>query len=311
LAGAVAFCSSPLRDGAAEAPIPAEAGIGLRFPHHDQVLEQKPRVAWFEVHPENYLGSGPAADHLARVRRDYPLSLHATGLSLGSAQGLDGDHLLAVAELARRLEPGLVSDHLSWSAADGLHLPDLLPLPYTEEALAVVVRNLDQAQGVLGRALLVENPSTYLRFAGSALSEAEFLAEAARRSGCGVLLDVNNIFVSASNAGEDPGRRLSDLLASLWPGAVREIHLAGHAVRPLGDGAVLRIDDHGARVSAEVWALYEMAIAALGPRPTLIEWDTDVPALDVLIDEAAAAQTILRRTAPRRDGGGRAHAAAG
>jgi uncharacterized protein (UPF0276 family) len=236
----VVFTVPPSRHGAAEAPIPAPAGVGLRFPHHDRVLAQKPRVAWFEVHPENYLGAGPAADVLEQVRRDYPLSLHATGLSLGSAQGLDVAHLSAVAGLVRRLAPGLVSDHLSWSAADGLSLPDLLPLPYTEEALAVVVRNLDRAQGALGRGLLIENPSSYLRFAASALSEAEFLAEVVRRSGCGVLLDVNNVFVSAANAGEDPGRRLADLLAALPPGAVGEIHLAGHAVRPLADGAVLQ-----------------------------------------------------------------------
>lgn len=289
--------------GARNAPIPAQAGIGLRFPHHDQMLAERPAIAWLEVHPENYMGGGVAADLLVRLRRDYPLSLHATGLSLGSAEGLDDRHLEALADLAARLEPGLVSDHLSWSAAAGLSLPDLLPLPYTEEALEVVVRNLDRAQAVLGRTILVETPSTYLRFAGSALSEADFLAETVRRSGCGVLLDVNNVFVSASNLGEDPGARLSELIQALPSGAVGEIHLAGHAVRPLGEATVLRIDDHGSPVPDEVWALYESAIGTLGPAPTLIEWDTAVPPLATLLGEAAIAEGILRQS-----GGGRAAA---
>jgi uncharacterized protein (UPF0276 family) len=290
--------------GASNAPIPACAGIGLRFPHHDRVLAERPQAGWLEAHPENYLGAGVLADLLARIRRDYPLSLHATGLSLGSAEGLDEAHLAAVAELAARLEPGLLSDHLSWSAAAGLSLPDLLPLPYTEEALETVVGNLDRAQSAFGRAMLIENPSTYLRFAASALGEAEFLAETVRRSGCGVLLDVNNVFVSASNLGEDPAARLAELLHALPPEAVGEIHLAGHAVRPLEDGAVLRIDDHGSPVPDEVWALYETAIARLGPRPTLIEWDTGVPSLETLLGEAATADRILQRA-----GGG--HAALG
>jgi uncharacterized protein (UPF0276 family) len=281
----------------ARAPIPARAGIGLRFPHHDRVLTERPAAAWLEVHPENYLGGGAVADLLVAIRRDYPLSLHATGLSLGSAEGLDGEHLAAIAELAGRLEPGLVSDHLSWSAAAGLHLPDLLPLPYTEEALAVVVRNLDRAQTALKRPLLIENPSTYLRFASSVLSEAEFLGELVRRSGCGVLLDVNNVFVSASNLGEDPAARLAELLQTVPREAVGEIHLAGHAVKRLDGGAVLRIDDHGSAVSAEVWRLFEAAVARLGPRPALIEWDTDVPALEVLLAEAATANAILKPSA--------------
>lgn len=291
---AVEHCATSERRGV-RAPIPARAGIGLRFPHHDRVLAETPAAAWLEVHPENYLG-GPASDVLAAVRRDYPLSLHATGLSLGSAGGLDGAHLAALAELARRLEPGLVSDHLSWSAAAGVHLPDLLPLPYTEEALAVVVRNLDQAQTALRRPLLLENPSTYLRFAHAGLGEAEFLGEVVRRSGCGVLLDVNNVFVSACNLGEAPAARLARLLGAVPAEAVGEIHLAGHAVKRLDDGVLLRIDDHGSAVSSEVWALFEAAVAALGPRPSLIEWDTDVPALEVLLAEAAIAETLLARS---------------
>jgi len=276
-----------------EDPIPARAGIGLRFPHHDHVLAKRPDVAWFEVHPENYLGEGVVAGDLEMVRRDYPLSLHATGLSLGSADGLDLEHLSAIAAFSRRIQPGLVSDHLSWSAAGGLHLPDLLPLPFSEEALAVVARNVDQTQTVLGRQILIENPSAYLAFADSALTEAEFLGELVRVSGCGVLLDVNNIVVSAGNLGESPALRLGQLLDHVPPGAIGEIHLAGHAVRPLADGAVLRIDYHGSPVSPRVWSLFETVIARIGPRPTLIEWDTAIPAFDVLRAEEASAQSIL------------------
>lgn len=285
--------SPPVGHGAPAGAIPARAGIGLRFPHHQAFLDDRPAIAWLEAHPENYIGAGEPAEILARVRRDYPLSLHATGLSLGSAGGIDADHLSAVAELARRLQPGLISDHLSWSAAAGVHLPDLLPLPYTEEALDVVSANLDRMQTALRRQVLVENPSTYLRFAHSTLSEAEFLGELVARTGCGVLLDVNNVYVSARNAGEDPSRRLADLLGRTPADAIGEIHLAGHAVRRLETGVELRIDDHGSAVSGEVWALFSDTVAALGPRPTLIEWDTDLPAIGVLLDEARRADEAL------------------
>ena len=276
-------------------PVPAKAGVGLRLPHHDHVLSRRPDMAWLEVHPENYLGQGIAADDLEKVRWDYPISLHATGLSLGSADGLDAEHLAATTDLARRIQPGLISDHLSWSASGGVHLPDLLPLPYTEEALAVVVRNIDQVQTALGRPILVENPSTYLAFAASALTEAEFLGELVRASGCGLLLDVNNIAVSGGNLGEPPMRRLALMLDHVPAGAIGEIHLAGHAIRRLDDGTILRIDDHGSPVSDEVRALYEVLIARIGARPTLIEWDTDIPAFEALEAEAAIAQSILDR----------------
>jgi uncharacterized protein (UPF0276 family) len=284
----------PRAGGVAGAPIPAAAGIGLRFPHHDQVLTERPDVAWLEVHPENYIGCAPATEILTGIRCDYPLSLHATGLSLGSAHGLAPARLAALCEFARRLQPGLISDHLSWSVGGGLRLPDLLPLPYTEEALTVMVRLVDQAQTALGRVLLIENPSTYLRFAQSSLSEAEFLAELVRRTGCGVLLDLNNVFVSAGNLGADPARRLQDLLQALPGQAIGEIHLAGHATRRLDGGVLLRIDDHGSPVSQPVWALFEAVVAQLGPRPTLIEWDTDIPAFETLQAEAAIAQAALR-----------------
>jgi uncharacterized protein len=288
----------PSSDAAPVRPIPASAGIGLRLQHHAHVRAEAPATAWFEAHPENYLTPG-LADELAVFAERYPVSLHAVGLSLGSACGVDADHLRRLAALERRVRPGLMSDHLSWSAAHApsgfVALPDLLPLPYTEEALKVMTANVDHVQGVLGSRLLVENPSTYLQFSASSLGEAEFLAALARVTGCGVLLDVNNIHVSAMNQGADPALALDGYLASIPHAAIGEIHLAGHAVRDLGGGRQVRIDDHGSRVSSEVWALYETAVRRLGPRPTLIEWDTDIPAFAVLQDEAAIAQEVMDR----------------
>ncbi len=268
--------------------IPAKAGIGLRFPHHQAVTDTRPEVAWFEVHTENYLGGGTSLRYLEAIRRDYPVSLHGVGLSLGSEE-IDAAHLERVRRLADRIEPGLVSEHLSWSAVGGAYLADLLPLPMTEEALDVVCQHVDQAQAYLKRRLLIENPSTYLRFLHSTIPEWEFLARVAQRTGCAILCDVNNIYVSACNHGWDA----SAYLAALPPAAIAEIHLAGHAVKQLDDGQTLRIDDHGSRVAPTVWTLYAEALARFGPLPTLIEWDTDVPPLDVLLDEAARARAIL------------------
>jgi uncharacterized protein (UPF0276 family) len=273
----------------AAAPIPAAAGIGLRFQHHRALLEERPRVGWLEVHAENYMGGGPSPATLDRIRRDHPLSLHGVGLSLGSAQGLCADHLARLSAMMDRYEPGLVSDHLSWSVVDGEYLADLLPLPLTEEALDTVCRNTDHAQHALGRRLLVENPSSYLRYADSEIPEWEFLAELSRRTGCGILCDVNNIYVSCSNHGWSA----ADYLAALPVLAVAELHLAGHAVREFPDGSTLRIDDHGAQVSSAVWDLYRQAIDRFGVKPTLIEWDTRVPDLAILLAEAAKAQAIL------------------
>jgi uncharacterized protein len=281
--------------------IPAAAGIGLRFAHHELVLQARPAVAWFEVHAENFFGGGAQRRVLENVRRDYPLSLHGVGLSLGSAEALDGEHLQRLAALVRSVEPGLVSEHLSWSVVGGQYLADLLPLPMTEEALDVVCRHVEQAQAALQRRILIENPSTYLQFRHSSIPEWEFLAAVAQRTGCGLLCDVNNIFVSASNHGWDAHRYLQGLPAA----AVEEIHLAGHAVRVLDDGSTLRIDDHGACVAAEVWALYVQALRHFGARPTLIEWDTDIPAFEVLLDEASQASRLMRAVA----GEGRACAA--
>ncbi len=276
--------------------IPAGAGIGLRFPHHQLVLDTRPDVAWFEVHTENYMGGGRAPACLDAIRRDYPLSLHGVGLSLGSVDGIDEAHLEHVAVAVARFAPALVSEHLSWNVVDGTYLADLLPLPMTEEALAVVCRNIDRVQSRLRRKILVENPSSYLRFAHSSIPEREFIAAVAACTGCGILCDVNNVYLSAWNQGWDALAYLEALPAA----AVEEIHLAGHAERPVDNGRILRIDDHGSRVAPEVWALYAAALSRFGAVPTLIEWDTDIPALDVLQDEAARAQAALDRTHARR-----------
>jgi uncharacterized protein (UPF0276 family) len=280
-------------------PIPAQAGIGLRMPHHEQVLATRPRAAWFEVHPENFMSNDCALAELERVRANYPLSLHAVGLSLGSAGGVDRAHLERLRQLRGRLAPGLVSDHLSWSTQGGQYLPDLLPLPYSEEALGIVCRNVELVQQALGTAILVENPSTYLRFAASVIPEAEFLAAVARRTGCGVLFDVNNVYVSARNQACDPATVLADWCAVLDPASVGEIHLAGHAIVQAATGEELRIDDHGDHVCQAVWALYEQTVLYFGARPTLIEWDTRLPAFEVLQEEASRAQSCLDGNARR------------
>jgi hypothetical protein len=279
-------------------PIPATAGVGLRFPHHDAALEGAARSNWFEVHPENYL-AGITAGILEVIRRDRPISLHATGLSLGSAEGIDAARLAAIASLAERIQPGLVSDHLSWSGAGGIHLPDLLPVPYTRQAQDVFVRNIGRVQDRLKRAILIENPSVYFSFADSEMEEGEFLAGICAQSGCGVLLDVNNIAVCAANLGEDSFDRLHSTLDALPASVIGEIHLAGHAVRPLDDGREVRIDDHGSPVSREVWSLYDATLARIGARPTLIEWDNAVPSLAVLEREAAKANALLWRLEAR------------
>ena len=275
------------RDAAAR--IPSNAGIGLRAPHYRDVLESRPRVGWLEVHSENYFGAGGAPLHyLERIRSHYPVSLHGVGLSLGSSDPLDLRHLAKLKALVERFEPGLVSDHLAWSSVGGRHFNDLLPLPYTEESLAHVARRVLMVQEYLGRRLLVENPSTYAQFAESTIAEAEFLAELARRTGCGILLDVNNVYVSAANHRLDARRYLDCIPAR----HVAEIHLAGFT-RNHADGEQILIDTHSRPVAAEVWALFAHAVARFGPRPTLIEWDVDLPPLALLAAEAGHAQALL------------------
>jgi uncharacterized protein (UPF0276 family) len=269
--------------------IPAKAGIGLRFQHHQSVIDTQSDVAWMEVHTENYMGGGTPLRYLDAIRRDVPMSLHGVGLSLGSAEGLDPGHLERIRLVAERIEPGLMSEHIAWSVVDGAYLADLLPLPMTEEALDVVCRHVDQMHLYLKRRILVENPSTYLRFRHSTIPEWEFMAAVAARTGCGILCDINNIYVSAQNHGWNA----SAYLAGLPPVAIGEIHLAGHAVRQLADGRTLRIDDHASSVIPEVWALYREALARFGPVPTLIEWDNNVPPLETLLKEARYAQALI------------------
>jgi uncharacterized protein (UPF0276 family) len=268
------------------------SGIGLRAPHVDAIQATEPAIGWLEVHAENYMGGGPAVRALERLRASYPLSVHGVGLSLGSADGFDAAHLERLARLVERLEPALVSEHLSWSVTGGAYLNHLLPLPYTEASLALVSAHVARVQDRLGRTILVENPSGYLRFQDSPIPEAEFIAALARRTGCALLCDVNNIHVTCANLGGDPFAYLAALPAD----AVAEIHLAGHAVND-ADGRAILIDDHGSPVAEPVWALYEHALALFGARPTLIEWDTDVPPLDVLLAEADKAARRMERHA--------------
>lgn len=278
--------------------IPAAIGIGLRAPHMAEIVATRPAIGWLEVHAENYMGGGAALRQLDAIRGDYRLSLHGVGLSLGSADGVEGEHLQRLAALIERTEPFLVSEHLSWSAIGGTHLNDLLPLPYTEETLAIVAQNVLTAQEKLRRRILVENPSSYLRFRHSTIPEPEFLGELVRRTGCGLLCDVNNIFVTGSNLGVDPGAYLAAL-----PAAVGEIHLAGHA-RVTRGGQVLLIDDHGSAVPPPVWELYRAALARFGLAPSLVEWDRDLPDLSTLLGEARAAERIANASV-----GADAHAA--
>jgi len=268
----------------ASSVIPVSAGIGLRSQHYNDVLETHPTVGWFEVHSENYFGKGGAPLlYLEKIREDYPISLHGVGMSLGSVDVLDGQHLAQLKRLIDRIEPGLVSEHLSWGSFGGDYLNDLAPLPYTEEALLHMANRIAQAQDFIGRQILVENPSSYLEYQHSSYKEQDFLNELSRRTGCGILLDVNNAYVSCHNHGWDA----LDYLQGIAADRVGEIHLAGHTVNRVA-GMDILIDTHNQPVCADVWALYETALQVVGAKPTLIEWDTDVPALSVLMDEVQA-----------------------
>jgi uncharacterized protein len=267
------------------APLRLGAGVGLRARHYRDFLEARPAVGWVEVHSENYFGAGGYDRHvLERVRADYPLSLHGVGLGLGSAEAFDERHVARLRRLADAVEPVFVSEHLCWAAALGQHFNDLLPLAYTPEALALVAERVARAQEALGRRILVENISTYLEFSASEMGEGEFIAALARRTGCGVLLDVNNLFVNQVNHGADAAATMR----AIPPACVAEIHLAGHLVT-----AHCLVDHHGDRVAEEVWRLYDLALERFGPVPSLIEWDTDIPELEVLLAEAAKARTRM------------------
>jgi hypothetical protein len=269
-------------------------GVGFKSEHFEAIADTRPGLGFFEVHAENYMGAGGAPHRrLDAIRERYPLSLHGVGLSIGSPGPLDRDHLQRLAAVAARFEPTLVSEHLAWSTHEGAFLNDLLPLPYTDETVARVSEHIDDVQNALGRTMLLENPSTYVLFAESTWAETDFLREIARRTGCGLLLDVNNVFVSAVNHGFDPELYLADFPLA----AVGEIHLAGCADDRDDAGLPLLIDAHNSPVRDAVWALYAAAIRRLGPTPTLIEWDNDVPAWPTLLGEARRAERVITEAA--------------
>lgn len=274
-------------------PIPPRAGVGLKPEHYAAILAADPDIGWFEVHAENYMGAGgPPHRYLTAIRERYPLSLHGVGLSIGAAKPLDKDHLQRLKALNQRYQPGLFSEHLAWSSHDAAFLADLLPVPYNAETLARVADHIDEVQDTVGRRMLLENPSTYLAFVESTMRETDFLAEVVRRTGCGLLLDVNNIHVSATNQHYDP---LAYLEA--FPVAhVGEIHLAGYAPSTDDNGDPLLVDAHDRPIDPVVLRLYERAIALTGPLPTLVEWDNDVPAWPALQAEADRVEAVLSRT---------------
>ena len=272
------------------AEIPARAGAGLKPEHVAEILETGADVGFFEVHAENYMGAGgPPHRQLEAIRERYPLSLHGVGLSIGGEGPLDSDHLKRLAELNRRYEPGLFSEHLAWSTHDTTYYNDLLPVPYDEATLARVCDHIDEVQDVVGRPMLLENPSTYVAFEQNTMSELEFLKEIARRTGCGLLLDINNVYVSCINH----QRSAEDYLAAFPMSAVGEIHLGGHAPDTDDAGRPLLIDAHDREVDAAVWTLYETVVRRHGALPTLIEWDNEVPEWPVLQAETQAADRIL------------------
>ena len=284
----------------ADAAIPTRAGVGLKPEHYRVVLETAPDVGFFEVHAENYMGAGgPPHRYLTAIRERYPLSLHGVGLSIGGAQALDREHLLRLKGLVSRYQPGLFSEHLAWSSHDGAFFNDLLPLPYTNETLARVAGHIDEVQATLGRRMLLENPSTYVAFAENDYSETGFIAEIARRTGCGLLLDVNNVHVASTNQQWDPLRYIEEFPLE----HVGEIHLAGFARESDETDRPLLIDTHDRPVDGIVWALFEHAVALIGRAPTLIEWDARVPPWPDLKAEAERAEAIMlaaRRREVRR-----------
>lgn len=256
-----------------------------------ELLARRPRDLWFEVHAENFMYDERAASSLERIREFAALSLHGVALSLGGVEGLNSDHLTRLKNLVDRFEPFLISEHLAWSAIDGAYLNDLLPLPYDRESLELLISHVDQAQEVLRRSILIENPSRYLNFRCSTLDEAAFLTELSRRTGCRLLCDLNNLYVSSRNLDIDAEKYLSELPVD----CVAEIHLAGHSTVETATGPVL-IDDHGSQVCDAVWALYPRALQRFGPLPTLIEWDNDLPSLSVLLNEASKGRVVLENS---------------
>jgi uncharacterized protein len=283
----------PLPTYAAPSAIPACAGVGLKPEHAGEIFRDARCVEFFEVHAENYMGEGgPPHRLLAAIRERFPLSLHGVGLSIGGAGPLDREHLARLQKLIALYRPGSFSEHLAWSSHDAVCLDDLLPIPYDEATLDRVCSHIDQVQNVLGVRMLLENPSTYVWFESGTMSEIEFLSEIVARTGCRLLLDVNNVQVSAINLRFDA----MDYIDDFPMGYVEEIHLAGYAEDRDEDGSELLIDAHDSPVAFPVWRLYERALGRAGPIPTLIEWDNDVPSFSVLAAEAARANEVMART---------------
>jgi len=270
--------------------LPARTGVGFKPAHFREIVAAAQPLGFFEIHAENYMGAGgPPHAQLTALRERHALSVHGVGLSIGSPRPLDREHLRRLKILCDRYQPESFSEHLAWSSHGEVFYNDLLPLPYTDETLRSVADHIDEVQNALGREMLLENPSTYVQFSDSTIPEVMFLTEVAQRSGCGLLLDVNNVFVSAKNHGASA----TDYLAAFPLDRVKEIHLGGHDEQTDDAGAPLLIDAHGSPVADPVWALYAGVIARTGPLPTLIEWDNDVPGWPTLLNEAIAAQAIL------------------
>ncbi|MGO8800898.1 MAG: DUF692 domain-containing protein [Roseiarcus sp.] len=284
--------------------LPNRSGVGLKPEHVDEILRDRPALGFFEIHAENYMGAGgPPHRRLEAIRALYPLSLHGVGLSIGSPGALDREHLGRLAALARRYQPGLVSEHLAWSSHNGGFLNDLLPLPYTPETLATVCAHIDEVQEALAQPMLLENPSTYVVFRESTIAETDFIREVARRTGCGLLLDVSNVRVSATNHGFDARAYLEAFPLD----EVGEIHLAGFAEAEDDAGHLVLIDAHDSPVRDHVWDLYREVVARRGPTPTLIEWDNDVPPWPALLDQARRADAIMAKAGSRRSQGAFSH----
>jgi uncharacterized protein (UPF0276 family) len=279
--------------------MPLRAGLGLRLAHLAEVAASLPAAPWLEIHPENFLANPHATELLIDIARDIPISVHTVGVSVGSANGIDWTHLERVRALIECIDPILVSGHLAWSTHVGEYLNDLLPLPYDDETLTLVARHIEQVQEFIGRRYLVENPSSYLGFAGSTMTEPQFLAELTDRTGCGLLCDVSNIHLSGHNMGFDPYR----FVDALPPNAIGEFHLGGFTMEAdeSTPGSELLIDTHSERIAAPAWKLYHHAVGSLGHKPTMIEWDSELPPFATLLAEAATADTVaddaLRREA--------------
>ena len=270
-------------------------GVSLKNQHFIDVLTERPDLAFFEVHAENFMSEGgPHHRYLEEISKYYALSVHGVGMSLGSASGLDVAHLKRFKEVVDRYSPWLISEHLAWSTENGYYLNDLLPLPLNAESLAIVCDNVKHMQDFLGRKILVENPSAYMAFTTTDMPEPAFLAELVEKTDCGLVLDVNNVFVSGTNMAWDATAYLSDIPTA----AVGEIHLAGHAVKDV-EGRAFLVDDHGSLVCQEVWQLYEVLLERIGPRPTLVEWDNEIPSFDILAGEAEMAQTLMKKWAEK------------